>query len=119
MNEFQYRLLKVIAERNITASELSKQSGIDKSSLSNYINGVYEPKQDKVFKLARALNVDPGWLMTGEEPAENKFPDVIELHDSIMVEKNEDFIVYLAYTKAEEWQKTAVKKILGIELEKE
>lgn len=68
MNEFQYRLQKIIAERGITASELSDASGVDKSALSNYINGKYEPKQDKVYKLARALNVDPGWLMTGEEP---------------------------------------------------
>jgi transcriptional regulator with XRE-family HTH domain len=68
MNEFQYRLLKVISERGITASELSEASGVDRPSLSNYINGKYEPKQDKVYKLARALDVDPGWLMTGEEP---------------------------------------------------
>lgn len=68
MNEFQHRLQQVIEERKITASELSKLTGIDKGSLSNYINGVYEPKQDKVYKMARALNVDPGWLMTGETP---------------------------------------------------
>ena len=68
MNEFQQRLQQVIAERKITASELSKLTGIDKGSLSNYINGAYEPKQDKVYKMARALNVDPWWLMTGETP---------------------------------------------------
>ena len=71
-NEFQYRLLKVIADRGITASDLAKESGIDKGSLSNYINGKYIPKQDKAYRLARALRVDAGWLMTGDEPVEKE-----------------------------------------------
>ena len=69
MNEFQYRLQKVIAERGITASELSRLSGVGKSDISNYINGVYVAKQDKCYLLARALGVDAGWLMTGFEPS--------------------------------------------------
>lgn len=34
---------------------------------------------DKVYHLAEALGVDPGWLMTGEEPAheERRLPIVI------------------------------------------
>ena len=68
MNEFQYRLQKVIADKGITASELSRLSGVGKADISNYINGKYLAKQDKVLMLARALDVDPGWLMTGEEP---------------------------------------------------
>lgn len=86
MNEFQYRLLKVISEKGITASELSEASGVDKPSLSNYINGKYEPKQDKVYKLARALGVDPGWLMTGEEPRKVKLQTGISLpfHEDVV-----------------------------------
>lgn len=67
-NEFQYRLLKSIAEKGISAAELSRISGVNKVAISNYINGVYVPKQDKCYLLAKALGVDPGWLMTGEEP---------------------------------------------------
>lgn len=67
-NEFQYRLLKALNERGMTASELSRLSGIGKSDISNYLNGKYLAKQDKVYLLAKALNVDPGWLITGVEP---------------------------------------------------
>ena len=67
-NEFQYRLLKTLNERGMTASELSRLSGIGKSDISNYLNGKYLAKQDKVYLLAKALNVDPGWLITGVEP---------------------------------------------------
>ena len=67
-NDFQYRLQKAIAAKGITASELSRLSGVNKVAISNYINGVYVAKQDKCYLLAKALDVDPGWLMTGEEP---------------------------------------------------
>lgn len=67
-SEFQYRLLKAIGEKQISAAELSRISGVNKVAISNYINGVYIPKQDKCYALATALGVDPGWLMTGEEP---------------------------------------------------
>ena len=67
-NEFQYRLQKSLAQSGLTASELSEKTGISEANISNYINGKYVAKQDKCFLLARALNVDPGWLMTGDEP---------------------------------------------------
>lgn len=67
-NEFQYRLQKALAAKRITASELSRLSGVGKADISNYLNGKYLAKQDKVFLLAKALDVDPGWLLTGEEP---------------------------------------------------
>ena len=67
-NEFQYRLQKSLAASGLTATELSEKSGISKANISNYINGVYVPKQDKCYLLAEALDVDPGWLMTGDEP---------------------------------------------------
>lgn len=78
-NEFQYRLQKAIAAKKITASELSRLSGVGKSDISNYVNGKYLAKQEKVLALARALDVDPGWLMTGEEPVhkERKMPIVV------------------------------------------
>lgn len=85
-NEFQYRLLKAIADKRISASDLSRETGIDKSAVSNYINGKYIPKQDKCYLLARALDVDPGWLMTGEEPRKMHITTDIALpfHDSVL-----------------------------------
>ena len=82
-NEFQYRLQKSLAESGLTASELSERTGISEANISNYINGKYIAKQDKVYLLARALGVDPYWLMTGEEPTrftsdENEAPQTQE-----------------------------------------
>lgn len=78
-NEFQYRLQKAMAERGITATELSNLSGIDKGAISNYINGKYVAKQDKCYALSVALGVDPGWLMTGDEPLKSEQNQIVLL----------------------------------------
>jgi len=75
MSDFKTRLLKAISDKKLTASELSRLSGVGKSDISNYMNGVYVAKQDKCYMLARALSVDPGWLMTGDEPARSSDSD--------------------------------------------
>jgi transcriptional regulator with XRE-family HTH domain len=36
--------------------------GVHKSTISNYLNGVCEPKQDKLNAIAKALNVNVDWL---------------------------------------------------------
>lgn len=68
-NEFSIRLKKALDDKRISASELSRLSGVNKVAISNYLNGKYLAKQDNVYLLAKALDVDPGWLMTGVEPS--------------------------------------------------
>ena len=81
---FGSRLKKAMAEKGLSASELSRISGVGKSDISNYINGKYLAKQDKVFALAKALGVDPGWLMTGVEPEPEPEAVPIVIPDSAM-----------------------------------
>ena len=85
MKEFKDRLHEAIIQVGITASELSRISGVGKSDISNYIKGKYLPKQDKCYLLANALNVDAGWLMTGVEPNETN-PVVQEIHQPQTIE---------------------------------
>ncbi len=70
VDTFSNRLKTAMRIRNIKATELSVKTGIAKSSLSEYINGKYEAKQDGVFLLARALNVNEAWLMGCDVPME-------------------------------------------------
>lgn len=51
--------------------DLSNATGIDKSSISRYLNGDYVPKQRRLTKIARALNADEGWLLTGVDQKRN------------------------------------------------
>ena len=64
------RIEKALGIRNMKQSQLSKLANIPKSSLSLYIKGAYEPKQDKIYAMAEALNVSDMWLMGYDVPME-------------------------------------------------
>lgn len=70
IDTFANRLNTAMRIRNIKATELSEKTGISKSSLSEYINGKYEAKQDGVYLLAKALDVSEAWLMGLDVPME-------------------------------------------------
>lgn len=70
VDTFSNRLNAAMRIKNIKATELSMKTGIAKSSLSEYINGKYEAKQDGVYLLAKALNVSEAWLMGLDVPME-------------------------------------------------
>lgn len=76
MNElvdtFANRLNKAILLRNIKPIELSEKTGIDKSKISSYMSGRYKAKQDGVYLLARALNVNEAWLMGLDVPMDRE-----------------------------------------------
>ncbi len=66
------RLKQIMMERGLTQADVIKLSEplckvhnvkMNKSSLSQYCNGKCEPLQDKIYVLARALDVSEGWLM--------------------------------------------------------
>ena len=62
------RIEKALSIRNMKQSELSKLANVPKSSLSLYIKGAYEPKQDKIYAMAKVLNVSYLWLMGYDVP---------------------------------------------------
>jgi len=65
---FNARLKHAMDLRKTTQSELVKRTGISKSGISQYVSGEYEAKQDNIFLLAKALDVDPAWLMGKDVP---------------------------------------------------
>lgn len=62
------RLNKALSETGVTAAELSRRTGISKGSISQYKNGVVNPKQDRIYLLANALGVSEAWLMGYDVP---------------------------------------------------
>lgn len=65
--QFINRLKSIMKGRKITQTELAKRTGIRQSSISDWLNDRYEPKQDKVYIIAKALNVSPAWLLGYDE----------------------------------------------------
>lgn len=64
---FAQRLREAMEERGMKPTDLAEISGVDKAAISNYLNGKYNAKQDKIYALAKALRVNPAWLMGQSE----------------------------------------------------
>ena len=50
--------------------DVSRETGIDKGSISNYLSGRYEPKLPAIKKLAKSLDVAEMWLWGFDVPRE-------------------------------------------------
>lgn len=72
--EFKDRLNQALSLRNMKAAELAEKTGMHKSRISQYTNGVYEAKQDALYKIAKALDVNEAWLMGYDVAMERKAP---------------------------------------------
>ena len=53
----QERLREAMAEAGKKQTDLAKETGLNKSIISRCVNGLVEPDQKTVLKLARALDV--------------------------------------------------------------
>lgn len=63
VEDFSDRLKKAMSDKQMKQVDLCNKTGIDKALISNYLSGKYKAKQDKLHKLAIALDVSEGWLM--------------------------------------------------------
>lgn len=62
------RLKELLRIHNETQADMVRKTGIEKSAISNYINGRREARQDKLIIIANAYNVNPAWLMGLDVP---------------------------------------------------
>lgn len=90
MDNFNNRLKQAMEYRNVKPAELSKLTNIGKSSISQWLSGKYSAKQDKIFIIAKALNVNPSWLIGANVPMSNEtLPDKIFNLSSKLDEKRQ------------------------------
>ena len=66
------RIAKALSIRGMRQADLCQKTNIPKSAISQYISGAFEPKQDRVYLISQALNVDPVWLMGYDVPMEKQ-----------------------------------------------
>jgi len=64
------RLGEAMLRAGVNTRQLQAESGVDNGLISRYLNRkrFHGVAADTVVRLARALGVPPGWLMTGEGP---------------------------------------------------
>lgn len=71
------RITEAMAEKNLRAQDVANLSGINKASISQYVNGTNSPSNITAAKLSKVLGVSPMWLM-GFDFDKNGNPQVLE-----------------------------------------
>jgi transcriptional regulator with XRE-family HTH domain len=66
------RIATALSIRSMKQAELCDRTKIPKSAISQYISGAFEPKQDRIYLIANALNVSEAWLMGYDVPMERE-----------------------------------------------
>ena len=118
VTSFAERLKRGLDLLKIKPSELSRITNISKSSISHYLKGDWEGKQDAVYSIARALNVSEAWLMgydvpmersspTAENKARYQSPDIAE--DTTVFPVIGDVAAGYDHIAAEEWEGDTVE----------
>lgn len=62
------RLKEALTDANMRQVDLCRLADIPRGSLSLYLSGAYEPKQDRVYRMAKAFDVNEAWLMGYDVP---------------------------------------------------
>ena len=75
------RLKQAMDYRNIKAVDLCERGNIPKSAMSYYLSGRSEPKSDRLYIIAKLLDVSEAWLLGYDVPMERSMEqkDVDEL----------------------------------------
>lgn len=111
------RLRQALEEAGMKQIELSRRTGLDRSAISRYLSGDYEPKQDAIHKMAKVLNVSEMWLWGYDVPmqrtqAQKKNDDLVQV--IAQLRKDEEFfevVQLLADLPADQY--ASVKSIIS------
>ncbi len=85
VNEIKDRLKTALTRRGMNAKELSEKTKIPKSSISQYMSGYAKPKNERIYLISKALDINPAWLLGYDVPMESKAillcdnPDILDV----------------------------------------
>lgn len=98
-------------------TDLARETGIDKGSISHYLKGRYEPKQETIYRLAQALNVSEMWLwgydVPMERPPEQKKMDELSKFIHKIRKDNELFSICKEIANLDKEQIKAVAAVVA------
>lgn len=102
ISDSRHRLKELMDLMEINQTEFCKRTGLNKSALSNYLNGDRVPRQDKIAMIADAFGIDPAWLM-GYDTAPYAMPHI----------SAEEEMLILEYRDADSTTKEMIKRLLS------
>lgn len=102
------RIEIALAIRNMKQCDLCKLANVPKSSLSLYLRGAYEPKQDRIYSMAKVLHVSEAWLMGYDVPMEK---DITPTMTSTTLTTGEQTLLELFRQVPEDKQQLVIQMI--------
>lgn len=112
------RLREAMAEAGKKQIDLVKETGLQRSAVSRYLSGEYEPKQKAIHKMAVALNVNEMWLWGFDVPKartteQKKNDDLVQVIAKLR--KDADFFdVVSILAELPETEYASVKQLLEV-----
>jgi transcriptional regulator with XRE-family HTH domain len=105
------RIKKALLIKGMKQSDLCRLTKIPKSALSQYISGAFEPKQDRIYLMAQALNVNETWLMGLDVPMERQDKLKETSSDKIELTEGENMLLELFRRVPEDKQELVLQMI--------
>ena len=105
------RIADALEIRGMKQYELCKLANVPKSSLSLYLKGAYEPKQDRVYDMAMALNVSEAWLMGYDVPMERQDKKKAASLEEVKLSEGEQALIDLFRKVPEDKQQLVLQMI--------
>lgn len=98
--DFKTNLKRIMKERGLSAADLSRQTKIPKSTISEWMQGRQPKFDDAILRLAKVLKVNTETLLTGIEPEEDLVKQIfdsagdgfIEVHNGLFRLKIEKYV---------------------------
>jgi transcriptional regulator with XRE-family HTH domain len=89
---FAQILRQKMHEQGMNQTALVEKTGLSKGAISQYCNGVIEPKAEARYRLAEALHCTPQDLLTEEKPCHDDYenPEIPTSEAALLLGMSED-----------------------------
>lgn len=100
--------------------DLVNETGLNRSTISRYLSGEYEPKNEAIFKMAKALDVNEMWLWGYDVPMERtaeqkRIQEDAEFHARILKDQELLEALKVYYKLPDVQQKIVIDLIYSLE----
>lgn len=73
------RVKQLMEAQHLNQKQLAEKANITEASLSKYLKGTREPRNDVVFNIAKSLNVTVDYLLGNDNPNVGNFEEAVQL----------------------------------------
>ena len=102
MSTTSQRIQEGLELRGLKQADLVEKTGISKGALSSYISGRYTPKQNNIYLIAKALDVNEAWLMGADvsmeriaaSPVSLRYRKLIDIYEQLSKSNREKVLTY-------------------------